>query len=225
MADSLFLDTTITRAEDERTDMAKADITNKTHTAINANHKLHHHRPSLLQQGRNTSYRISTALKRVTNNNKKCVRFAATHSVRTFTSHPTTFITFDLGADEHYVSERDRKAAGLPILKRSTKRVGVANGSTSHAKHVTTLPFANLSSNANQADTFEDFPSSLMSVGKTADDGTISIFTKDGVTVHKEQDVLITCKGAPILIGARDAQGRYRIPLIQQKGQWQPRRP
>ena len=25
----------------------------------------------------------------------------------------------------------------------------------------------------------------------TTDDGTVSIFTKDGVTVHKEQDVLI----------------------------------
>jgi hypothetical protein len=26
--------------------------------------------------------------------------------------------------------------------------------------------------------------------------------------VHKEEDVLITCKGAPILIGKRDAEGR-----------------
>ena len=64
-----------------------------------------------------------------------------------------------------------------------------------------------------------------MSVGQTSDDGTISIFTKDGVTVHKEEDVLITCKGEPILIGVRDMYGRYRIPLIQQRGQWQPRRP
>jgi hypothetical protein len=43
-----------------------------------------------------------------------------------------------------------------------------------------------------------------MSVGQTSDDGTILIFTKDGVTVHKEEDVLITCKGEPILIGKRD---------------------
>jgi len=27
-----------------------------------------------------------------------------------------------------------------------------------------------------------------MSVGKTADDGKISVFTKDGVTVHNEED-------------------------------------
>ncbi len=54
-----------------------------------------------------------------------------------------------------------------------------------------------------------------MSVGKTADDGTISIFTKDGVTIHNETDVLITCKGEPKLIGVRNEQERYRIPLIQ----------
>jgi len=64
-----------------------------------------------------------------------------------------------------------------------------------------------------------------MSVGKTSDDGTISIFTKEGVTVHKEQDVLITCKGEPILIGIRDDKGRYRIPLVQHRGHWQPRKP
>jgi hypothetical protein len=58
-----------------------------------------------------------------------------------------------------------------------------------------------------------------------SDDGTISIFTKDGVTVHHEEDVLITCKGAPIFIGVRDDHGRYRVPLMQNKGNWQPRTP
>ncbi len=67
-----------------------------------------------------------------------------------------------------------------------------------------------------QADTFQDFPTSLMSVGKMADDGTVSVFTKEGVGVFKKEDVLITCKGKPILIGVRDSQGRYRIPLMQQ---------
>jgi hypothetical protein len=64
-----------------------------------------------------------------------------------------------------------------------------------------------------------------MSVGKMAGDGTVSVFTKDGVNVFKEEDVLITCKGEPILIGVRDSLGRYRIPLMQQRGQWQPRWP
>ncbi len=63
-----------------------------------------------------------------------------------------------------------------------------------------------------------------MSVGKTSDNGTISVFTKTGITVFKEEDVLITCKGKPILIGMRDGRGRYQIPLMQQWEQWQPPR-
>jgi antitoxin (DNA-binding transcriptional repressor) of toxin-antitoxin stability system len=101
----------------------------------------------------------------------------------------------------------------------------VANGNVCRAKYVTKLPFSKLSAKATQADSFEDFPSSLMSVGQVSDDGTVSIFHKDGVTVHKEEDVLITCHGKPILIGIRDKHGRYRIPLMQQKGQGQPRKP
>jgi hypothetical protein len=76
-----------------------------------------------------------------------------------------------------------------------------------------------------QADTFQDFPTSLMSVGKTADNDTVSVFTKEGLNVFKEEDMLITCKGEPILIGIRDSHGQYQIPLMQQRGQWQPRRP
>jgi hypothetical protein len=134
-------------------------------------------------------------------------------------------MTYNSGADGHYISEKDCRKAGLPIIQKSTRRAGIANGGVSQEKFVTQLPFKDLSAQATQTDTFQDFPSSLMSVGKTANDGTISIFTKDGVTVHKETDVLITCKGEPILIGVRDERGRYQIPLIQQQGQWQPWRP
>ncbi len=103
--------------------------------------------------------------------------------------------------------------------------MAVANGETCKAKFVTHLPFHTLSTSAKQASTFTEFPHSLMSMGKTADDGMISIFTKDGVMVHKEQDVLITCKGKPILIGVCDDLGQYPIPLVQQHGQWQPWHP
>ena len=41
----------------------------------------------------------------------------------------------------------------------------------------------------------------------------------------KKQDVLTTCKCAPILISVHKKQGHYHIPLIQQHGQWQPRKP
>ena len=40
-----------------------------------------------------------------------------------------------------------------------------------------------------------------MSMGKTSDDGTVSVFMKEGINVFKEEDILIKCKGEPILIG------------------------
>ena len=64
-----------------------------------------------------------------------------------------------------------------------------------------------------------------MSVVKKYDDGNVSIFTKNGVTIHKEEDVLITCQKKPIILGKRDERGRYQIPLTQHRGQWQPLRP
>ena len=69
--------------------------------------------------------------------------------------------TYDSGVDGNYLSEADRVKAGLPILQRSTKRVGVANGSASRGKHVTKLPFPQLSPKAAQADSFDDLPDSL----------------------------------------------------------------
>jgi hypothetical protein len=156
----------------------------------------------LAQRGRNAAYSLGSAFNRTIKkiNKNKHVTFATTHPV---------MVTYDSGADGHYISERDRRSAGLPILRPSTRKVGVANGGTSTAKYVTQLPFQQLSAQAMQADTFQDFPTSLMSVGKTADDGTVSVFTKEGVNVFKEEDVLITCKGEPILIGVRDSHGRY----------------
>ena len=102
------------------------------------------------------------------------------------------------------------------ILRKSTKRVNVANGGTSTATNVTPLAIPRLSKAAEEAHTFEDFPTSLLSVGKVNNDGNVSLFTRQGVTVHKEEDVLITVKGQPVMIGKRDEQGRYRIPLVQQ---------
>jgi len=56
--------------------------------------------------------------------------------------------------------------------------VGVANGDTCCGTNVTALPIVQLPARATEADTFSNFPHSLMSVGKTSDAGTISIFTK-----------------------------------------------
>ena len=45
-------------------------------------------------------------------------------------------ITYDSGADGHYLSKGDCKIASLPILRQSQKRIGVANGGTSTARQV-----------------------------------------------------------------------------------------
>ena len=128
-------------------------------------------------------------------------------------------LTYDSGADGHYLSKKDRKKLGILILKVSARKVEVANGGACNGKYVTTLPFLQISNRAAEAETFEEFPISLMSVGKTADNSNVSIFTKDGLIVYKEEDVLITFQRNPILVGKRDERGIYRIPLTQYHGQ------
>ena len=86
-------------------------------------------------------------------------------------------------------------------MRVSDKKLGVANGGAWNGNYVTTLPFLQQLNRADEAGTFEEFPTSLMSVGKTADNGNLSIFTKEGVIVYIEEDVLITRKRKPILIG------------------------
>ena len=134
-------------------------------------------------------------------------------------------LTYDSGADGNYLSEKDRTKLGLPVLRMSDKKVGVANGGACNGKYVPSLPLPQLSNKAAEADTLEEFPTSLMTVGKKADNGNVSIFTKEGGTVYKEEDVLITCQRNTILVGKRDERCRYCIPLTQYHGQWQPRRP
>ena len=70
-------------------------------------------------------------------------------------------------------------------MRISDKKVGVANGGACNGKYATSLPFPQLSRKAADADTFEDLPTLLMSVSKTAYDGNVSIFTKEGITIHK----------------------------------------
>ena len=62
-----------------------------------------------------------------------------------------------------------------------------------------------------------------MSVGKTADDGNVSVFTKEDIRIYTGEGILITHKGTPILIGGWDERGRYRVPPVQQKEEWKPK--
>ncbi len=132
------------------------------------------------------------------NKTKQHVSFTTHNTVGLYKDHDKPLmITYDSGSNGNNLSKKDCVKAGLPILRPSTCMVGVANGGTSQAEHVTRLPFHKVSAWARQADTFQDFLTSLMSMGKTSNDGTISVFTKTGITVFKEEDVLITCKGKP----------------------------
>ena len=63
------------------------------------------------------------------------------------------------------------------------KKLQITNCGSCNGKCVTTLPLPQLYSKAAEADTLQEVPTSLMSVGKTADDGNVSIFNKYGVTI------------------------------------------
>jgi hypothetical protein len=162
-SDNLFLDNNITQAEDERTILAKGNQTNTQRRAINSAH-VKNNKPAigLAQCSRNTAYSlgmtIGQTLKKISNS--KHVRFAKNNEVHLFDNAETPImITYDSGANGHYISEKDPRKAGLPIIQKSTRRVGMANGGVSQAKFVTQLLFKALSAQATQADTFQDFPS------------------------------------------------------------------
>eukprot|EP00984_Skeletonema_dohrnii_P002295 scaffold797_cov118-Skeletonema_dohrnii-CCMP3373.AAC.10 len=135
------------------------------------------------------------------------------------------YASYDSAADGHYVAEDDRKKLNLPILRPSIKKVTVADGGIQAGKHQTMLPLHGLPEETKTGDSFDHFGTTLLSVGKVADAGNTSIFTRTGVNVYKEEDVLILVRGEPILVGKRDSFGRYKIPLVTQRGHVQPQRP
>jgi hypothetical protein len=88
--------------------------------------------PGIKQQWRNTSYGVCSALKRTATRlltNTKQVTFGAPSIIQATRQANALYLTYDSGADDKYMSKKDRKAAGMPILQKSTKRVS-ANGDT-----------------------------------------------------------------------------------------------
>ena len=142
--ENAFLDRSITRAKNETIEIAKKDKTNKQCISIDDHHHLPLYQLNWKQKARNASRNKSSSINRAFKQAKKSitsaktVSFAPTQQVKIFQDKDVAaMITYDLGADEHYLSERDRKLAGPPTLGPSTKRVEVANGGTSTTKHVT----------------------------------------------------------------------------------------
>jgi hypothetical protein len=129
--ENLFLDNSITQAEDERTVLAKGDQTNLQCLAIDSAHA-NSNKPAigLTQHGCNAAYSLGTTIsqtfKKISNN--KHIRFAKHNKVHLFSNTETPImVTYDSGADGHYISKKDRRKVGLPIIQKSTRRVGVAN--------------------------------------------------------------------------------------------------
>jgi hypothetical protein len=146
------LDNSITQAEDKQTVLAKGDQSNLQRLAIDSAH-INSNKPAigLTQRGRTTTYSlgmtISQTFKKISNN--KHVRFAKHNKGHLFSNTETPImVMYNLGADGHYISKKDRRKAGLPIIQKSTRRVGVANGGVSQATFVTQLPFKALSAKA-----------------------------------------------------------------------------
>ena len=186
MKDEGIIDLYITKAEDERTAIAKQDLNDARRITVDAAHAANYQakvKPQLLQKVKNIGYFLAATVRKLvhkfTNNNQQIIFRHKPTVARFHNKEEPIMITYDSGADNHYMSESDRISFKLPILRPSHKCVAVANGGMGKVKYVTRLPFPQLSTKKAEADTFEDFPSSLMSMGKTSDDGNISIFTGD----------------------------------------------
>ena len=106
-----FLDECITVAEDERTDMAKANTTDGRRLTIDKAHDKSNAKPTpgIKQQWMNKSYGVCSAFKRTATRlltNKKQVTFGATISIQAVERAHEVHLTYDSGADGNYVSEK-----------------------------------------------------------------------------------------------------------------------
>jgi len=89
----------------------------------------------------NAGYNLRAKATRAVQNlmsNHPHVQFATKAQICTYhTEQQAIMVTYDSGADGHYISEADRAKVRLLILRQSTKRVGVANGNISLGNKVT----------------------------------------------------------------------------------------
>jgi hypothetical protein len=110
-SNDLFLNNSITLAEDERTILAKNDTSNKKRVAINTAHTKRG-TPSigLAQWGCNAAYSLGSAFNRTLKkiNKNKHVRFTTSNEVHKYPyNEQPIMITYDSRADGHYISKKD----------------------------------------------------------------------------------------------------------------------
>lgn len=148
-------------AEVKFTNSAKCTKTNPKRAYIYGQHALakttNTQMPTITQWNKNFGYALSSTIKQAIQwlQATKHVTINTATNICYFNAEDTPACDmYDSGADRHYISNNNWCCAHLPILRQSTKWVGIANWSTSRGKHVTTLPFPGLSKKAKQADTF-----------------------------------------------------------------------
>jgi hypothetical protein len=144
-SDKLFFENSITQAKYEPTAISKNNTSNAKHVAINSAHAQRYQSTiGLAQCGQNTAHRLGSAFNQTIKklNKNKHVSFVEQSKVHLFnaTLTPSIMLTYNSGANRHYISKNDQRKAGLPILRPSTRQVGVANGGTSNATYITQLP-------------------------------------------------------------------------------------
>ena len=85
----------------------------------------------------------STATRRTINSithDGKHVRSRNIPTIATYhQDEKATMLTYDSGAYIHYLSEKDRKKLGPPILRILANKIGVDNGGAYNGKYVTKL--------------------------------------------------------------------------------------
>ena len=110
-SNNLFLDNSITLAEDERTSLAKANESNKKRMAINAAYtKRGTTSIGFAQRGRNAAYSLSSTFNRTIKkiNKNKHVSFATNNRVHQYNSNEKPImVIYDSGADGHYIRKKD----------------------------------------------------------------------------------------------------------------------
>jgi hypothetical protein len=110
-SDDLFLNNSITLAEDKRTSLAKDDTINKKHLAINAAHTKRG-TPSIgiAQRGHNATYSLGSAFNRTIKkiNKNKHVSFATHNKVHQYTKNKQPImVMYNSGANGHYINKKD----------------------------------------------------------------------------------------------------------------------
>ncbi len=119
-SNDLFLDDSITLTEDKRTSLAKANNSNKKRMAINTAHiKRGTASIGFAQRGCNVAYSLGSAFNRTIKkiNKNKHVSFATHNKVHHYINNEQPImVTYNSGANGHYISKKDHHKAGLPIL-------------------------------------------------------------------------------------------------------------